>query len=323
MNIKAETANFSPRDLDEIRSNVRAVIENERMTQADAARESGVAYSTFSAFLNGTYTGNNDKPAGDIQIWLSSRQEKKRTARSMPKAPDFQVTPSAENFINAMRFAQAMPDIAVIAGGAGIGKTSCAEYYAATNSNVWLVTMEPNTSTVNTMLAEICETMGVIEKSPTKLSGAIRRKVQGTSGLIIIDEAQHLSPQALDQLRSIYDRAGIGIALLGNETVYSRLEGEGRRSTFAQLFSRIGMRVTQPRARAADVCALLKAWGITEREDLKYLKAIAQKPGALRVLTKVLQLSSMLAAGANEDRTIKHYRAAWERLSTSPQIDAA
>jgi len=314
---------FSPEELADIRTEARAVLDAEGLTQAEGAREAGIAYSTFSAFLNGTYSGNNDKPAGDVQIWLSSRKEKQRTARAVPKSPEFLMTPTAASIITSLRFAQTMPDITVVAGGAGIGKTSCAEHYTATNPNVWKVTMEPNTSSVNTMLSEICETLGILERSPAKLSAAIRRKVQNTGGLLIIDEAQHLSSQALDQLRSIYDRAGVGIALLGNETVYSRLEGEGRKSSFAQLFSRIGMRLTQSKSRTGDACALLKAWGVENKDELRYLKAIAQKPGALRVLTKCLQLASMLAAGADEPRALKHYKAAWERLTTSTHQEAA
>lgn len=317
------TTNFSPEDLEDIRTEVRAILDTERLSQSEAARQAGVAYSTFSAFLNNSYQGNNDKPASDIQIWLSSRKEKAQTASIVPKTPDFIVTPSATNMINSLRFAQAMPDITVIAGGAGIGKTSTANYYASKNPNCWIVTMEPSTASINTMLGQICEAIDIQERSPTKFSASIQRRVRGSGGLLIIDEAQHLSSASLDQLRSLHDLAGIGIALLGNETVYSRLEGEGRKSGFAQLFSRIGMRMTQPRSKPGDVCALLAAWGVTEKEELRYLKAIAQKPGALRVLTKVLKLASMVAAGADEERGIKHYKAAWERLTSSAQVDAA
>lgn len=320
MNAKSEDRNFSIDDLQEIRGRMRAAINEGGMTIVAAATESGIAYSTFSAFMNGTYSGNNDKVAGDAEIWLRSRLEKQRTARTIPTAPEFLLTPTSDAIINSLRFAQAMPDIAVIAGGAGIGKTKTADHYAMTHPNVWKVTMEPNTSSVNTMLSEVCETMGVVERSPTKFSSAIRRRMIGSGGLLIVDEAQHLTTAALDQLRTLHDRSGVGLAIIGNETVYARLEGEGRKSNFAQLFSRVGMRITQQRARPADTCALLKAWNVEDKDELKFLKAIAQKPGALRVLTKVMQVASMTAAGANEERSMKHYRAAWDRLTTSQDM---
>ena len=63
---------------------------------------------------------------------------------------------------------------------------------------------------------------------------------------------------------------------------------------------------------------LIDAWKVTDSDEVKLLTAIALKPGALRRMTKCLQLASMLAAGAGEARSIKHIEAAWDRISHSP-----
>lgn len=312
---------FTAEEMADIRAAVRAIMEAERLSQADVARDSGVKYGTFTGWLGGSYAGNNDRVAGAVQIWLSAREEKKRASAHVPKVPGFQMTPSAEAFLDTLRFAQIMPEISVIAGGAGIGKTTAIGHYARTTPNVWVATMDPSRANINPMLVELCEVMDVVEKSPTRLVRAIGDKIEGSGGLIVVDEAQHLAPVSLDQLRSIYDRYQVGIALIGNETVYSRLEGEGRKANFAQLFSRIGVRVTQARPKAADMCTLIKAWDVTDADEIKLLKAIARKPGALRGMTKCLQLASMLAAGAGEKRTIKHMKAAWDRLSATVQAE--
>lgn len=310
---------FTAEEQKEIRANVRAIMDAEGLSQTDVARESGVKYGTFTGWLAGTYQGNNDRVAGEVQIWLSARTEKKRQASRIPEAPGFQVTQTAGEILEMLGYAQMVPGIVVVAGGAGIGKTKTAEHYMATNPNVWMVTMEPCLSNPYPMLGAIAERMGITEKVQTKLSRAIGRKVSGTGGLILVDEAQHLASKSLDQLRSIHDIYAVGIALLGNEAVYSRLEGEGRTPGYAQLFSRIDMRKTQPRPRAADICTLVKAWGVENSDEIKLLKAIARKPGALRGMTKVLQLASMMASGAGEERSIKHIKLAFERLTTSPQ----
>ena len=83
------------------------------------------------------------------------------------------------------------------------------------------------------------------------------------------------------------------------------------------------MRVTKARPASKDVCQLIAAWGIVDRDEVKLLKAIASKPGALRLMDKCLKVASMSAAGAAQARTIKHIRAAYERLSTSPVTGAA
>lgn len=291
---------FTAEELESIRAEVRAIMETEGLSQADVARASGIAYGTFTGWLSGKYAGDNDRVAAEAQIWISSRAEKKRAAAVLPRVPEFQRTRTAAAFLEVFMFAQTMPEISVVAAAAGTGKTTSAHHYAGTNSNVWLATMNPTTSSVHTMLLELCEVMGIVEKSPSKLVRTIGRKVQGSGGLILIDEAQHLQPQSLDTLRSIYDRHGVGIALVGNEEVYARLEGGGRTAAFAQLFSRVGVRVTRSRPAADDMCKLIAAWGVTADEEVKFLKAIARKPGALRVMTKTLQLASMLAAGRGQ-----------------------
>ena len=316
-----QEATFTPEEIEQIRARVREIMEAEGLSQADVARLTGVAYGTFTGWLAGTYAGRNDKIAGDIQIWLAAREEQRQASSKITAAPDFLKTPTAAEILDMLTYAQVMPDIVVVAGGAGIGKTLTVEHYKGTAPNVWIVTMEPCTRTVYPMLGAIAEEMDVGERVMTKLSRAIGRKVKGTGGLLIVDEAQHLDSKALDQLRSLHDRYRIGIALVGNELVYSRLEGEGRTPGFAQLFSRIGMRHTQAAPKTADMCVLIKAWGVEDAEEIKLLKAIARKPGALRGMTKVLQVASTLASGAGEARTIKHLKMAWERLSSSPRTE--
>jgi DNA transposition AAA+ family ATPase len=117
------------------------------------------------------------------------------------------------------------------------------------------------------------------------------------------------------------DQAGIGIALLGNETVYARLEGGTRAAQYAQLFSRVGMRLARPRALKGDIEKLLDAWEIGGREERALLLAIAKKPGALRNLTKVVRMAHMLAGAEGAERVAEaHLRMAWERLSSGASL---
>lgn len=308
---------FSDEDMDAIRDRVRQIMAADGLNQADVARASGIKYGTFTGWLGGSYQGRNDKIASDVQIWLDSREDQKRVRAVVPEKPEFLPTQTATAILDTLRFAHIIPDIAVVAGGAGLGKTYAVSEYARVNPNVWIATMQPSTSGVYPMLIEIAESMGVTERVLVKLSRAIGRRAQGAGGLIVIDDAQHLSSQALDQLRSLHDLYGVGVGLVGNETVYARLEGEGRKAQFAQLFSRIGVRLTQARPRSSDVGALIEAWGVSDAAEVRFLKAVAAKPGALRGVTKVMQLASMLAAGAAEPRDIGHIKAAWNRLSSN------
>lgn len=315
----ANETTFTPGEMEEIRTKVRTVMEADGLSQKAISTEAGIAYGTFTGWLAGTYAGNNDKVAGDVQIWLAARVERKRQVAQIPEAPGFQATPTATMILGMLGYAQTFKGIVVVAGASGIGKTMTAEYYQATNPSVWLATMEPCTATVYPMLAEVAEAVGVTESVATRLSRAIGRKVKGTGGLIIVDEAQHLDVKAIDQLRTLRDRYKIGIAIIGNEVVYSRIDGQGRTAQFAQIYSRCGPRKCLPGSKPGDMCALIKAWGIENKEEIRFLKAICAKPGALRVMTSTMELASMLAAAASEERSIKHIKAAYDQIS-SPQI---
>jgi DNA transposition AAA+ family ATPase len=136
--------------------------------------------------------------------------------------------------------------------------------------------------------------------------------MEGTHGLLIIDEAQHLSLSAIESIRSIHDKAEIGLVLCGNESVYARLTGGSRAATFAQLFSRIGKRLRLSQPSKADVTALVDAYGITGKDERQALIEISTRPGALRGVVKTLNLAAMLSSGSPVD--LQYITAAWKEL---------
>ncbi len=305
-------------DHEQLRAECRRLKDQESIAFTAQARDCGVAYGSFTNWLGATYAGNNEAIAEKVTHWLASRTERAAAVATLPTAPTFVATPTSTAIMTLFTFAQSSPDIVVVATSAGVGKSTTAEEYKRTRPNVHLITMRPSTSGTHTMLAEIAEVMGIEERTVNKLARAIGRRVHGSNALLIIDEAQHLAPAALDELRSIHDAWGVGIALVGNQTVYSRLEGEGRKSSLAQLFSRVGMRLTQARPRVEDVTALVAAWGIDDPSMTRTLQAIASKPGALRAVSKTLRLATMVAKGSEGPGgsvlTDAHIRAAWKQL---------
>jgi DNA transposition AAA+ family ATPase len=161
----------------------------------------------------------------------------------------------------------------------------------------------------------ICAAVGVREPTPSRRSATLMERVRGSGGLLIVDEAQHLSSGALDQLRTIHDLTKIGVAVAGNSEVFARIDGDGRKGLFAQFRSRIGMRLTRGKPLAADVEAMLDASGVTGAGERRLLRVVANKPGALRGVSKTLRVAHILAAGEGVPMTEAHLRAAAERLS--------
>lgn len=284
---------------------LRMVMDTDRgVTQSRVARETGLSSPAVSAWMSGTYRADTKGIETKVGRWLTAYQERQLEAKRLPAAPSYVATPTSDRILMALSHTQVTGDVAVIYGGAGLGKTTAIRHYTASGLNVWVATMTPASASVVPALEEIAEAVGL----PTNLSGAARlhraivKRVNASGGLLVIDEAQHLSTLALDQVRSIHDATGVGLALVGNEQVYARLTGGTRAVYLDRLFSRIGKRLRLTQATLSDVDRLIGAWQVTGGASRSLLVDVARKPGALRGVTKVLRLAAMRAAAA--DRSI-------------------
>ncbi|MBR0559526.1 AAA family ATPase [Neokomagataea anthophila] len=291
----------------------RSEMQVQGLTVTQAAAASGIAKGTLHAWLAGTYAGvvaNVDEKA---EKWLASCNVKTRVRKQMPRTPDFIMTPSATIFFSVFSYAQAAPDIGLITGNAGVGKTMSAKAYQRENSNVWILTADTSMRSPSAVLRELAELVDATEKRGTRMMASILNRVRDTQGLLIIDEAQNFTTEAIDLLRTINDRAEIGIVFMGNEPLKGRIEGLGRTTSHAQIFSRIGKRKNRARPQISDMNLMLDAWGIDANDLRKTCRWIAGQPGGLRVMNKTLRHAFMLAGDdALEDI---HIEKTWKDLT--------
>lgn len=315
---------ISDEEMEAMRAELRDIMARDGLTQQELADQAGIKYGTYNNWHNARYPGDNQQIARRIRNFLASRRERAKATSALPSAPGFQPTPTAQRVLSILTYAQARSVLTCVAGGPGIGKTTALRRYQATNPNVWIVTCTPSMGRLNNAIAKIAATLGCPERHSARMFDAILRKCDGTRGLLAIDDAQHLETRTIDELRALPDQVDVGIALVGNATVYSRLEGEGRRAEFAQLFSRISARMTQPRPHAKDVQMLLDAWGVTGSDERRLLSVIADKPGALRQMLQTLDMAMVLAAGETDAGDVplvcQHIRDAWAQLN---QVEGA
>lgn len=315
--------NITPIQIDsaELRTRVHAALEN--MSQSDLARLAGTSASTLGRWLAGKYEGDNAKVERQIEAALHALADRQAQSAALPSAPDYIATPTSERIVAALRYAHVASDVVVVYGGAGVGKTQSLTHYAKGAPNVYVATATPASAGVVPALEEVADALGLpIASGAARLHRAICKRLRGTYGLLVMDEAQHLSVAALDQLRSIHDATGCGLALVGNDAVYTTMTGGNRAAYLDRLFSRIGKRVRVGTAGAKDTDAIIAAWGIDATECRKLLRDIASKPGGLRILTKTLRLASMYAAGDSRTVCCADIRAAWREL-TSVELKVA
>ncbi|MCU0946786.1 MAG: hypothetical protein MUF47_00830 [Porphyrobacter sp.] len=127
-----------------------------------------------------------------------------------------------------------------------------------------------------------------------------------------IDEANYLTIESIEEIRSWHDDTGVGICLLGNEELLARIETGRHRDQFARLNRRIAMRHTQRVPLPGDVRAFCDAWGITQPDIRHFLDTIARTPdsGGLGECQQLIESGSMLAAADDRGLSLADLREA-------------
>ncbi len=317
MNADLGKSDFTEEEMSLLREEVKRIRAEEELSWNDIKQEAGIPTSTMSSWVSDKYEGDNPKVAQKVKLWLDAREEQAAMQSALPADLGFQHTQTAGEIITRLNFAQTCGDFALIAGGPGIGKTAAIYQYQKTRPRVTVATMAPSTKSIVSMLSCVVDAMdgALLSSSTTKLAIRLRKSIgDGAGALLIIDEAQQLSELAIEELRAIHDETGIGLALVGNEEIYTRLDGAARQAVFAQVTSRIGVKFKRNRPTKKDVDLMIDALGYENASSRKFLHKIATKPGALRGVKKCVQLATIIANGENRKVEFPDLKAAWAQL---------
>lgn len=293
---------------------VRAEIAREGLSQAAAAAGIGISDAALSQWLRGKYEGDSAAVAEKAGRWLATQSERRDLLARSPAPPEWADTPLAKRAMAALAHAHLAADMCAVYGAPGLGKTLAARRYAGLRPNVWIATATRATRSVTGTLRQVADAMQLrsVPRRAADLEAAAVERLRGSGGLLIVDEAQHLPTASLEELRSLHDASACGLALVGSDPLWLRLSA-GRHPELAQLYSRVGKRVRLGGVTAADVAALLSAWGLQEAGLEFHAGAIAARPGGLRSLVKALSLAR--SAAASKPVRPLHLRAAWRDLA--------
>lgn len=273
--------------------------------------------STLSVWAGGHYDGPDQRFVEAIRKYRHTLASRTELSIDIPEAPGYYETETSKRLTAMLEWAQ-RGRIVYAALGAGLGKTRTAEQFYNCNSNVFLVTIAPSCAGLNSLQKEVLIAFGI--KVQTGSSQILSRQIvdfitSAPNGLLILDEAQHLTTKAIEEVRSWHDKTGIGIALFGNEQVQQTLDGGSRSAAFAQIFSRVAMPLVRSKPYDADIEAMLDAWEVGDLAVRKEVTRIAGYPGALRGATYTLELAHMFAAADKSGLTLRHVQDAWVQLS--------
>lgn len=286
---------------------------------AEIAKRTGIPQGTLSQFGSDRgYAGNEQAVADKVFKYRQLLATQAQITVEAPEVPGYFDTETSSALISLLTWGQ-RGRIVVAAMGPGTGKTSTARHFAACFPNVFLATMSPSTAAMNNMQVEVLDALGEKDAmgGSQKLTQRIVQRVRNLANpLIILDEAQHLSEKSIEEARSWHDKTGVGVALLGNIGVMQRIEGGSRKAHFAQLYSRIGMRMVRPVPLQGDCDRLAAAWNVHGEKEVGFIRKIGQLPGGLRGATMMLELGSMIAVSEGQPLAVDHLQDAWAQLSS-------
>lgn len=278
-------------------------IKNTGASQSRVGKELGVSKATVSLFLSGTYSGNNQELARNVEQLLSMGAARKATAQ----APD--ICLKVRNTIEVEHtagIAHVEGDIALIYGPAGCSKSTSLRHYADNNHGVLYVEADATANTVRSILKLILGAMGEEGRGSTAdLMQRILAKLKGTKKLLILDEAQHLSERSFDAIRAINDKAHVGIVYAGNPSILRRMFGR-QAEGYDQIYSRISNIVClNNNFSKEDVSAIYDGFGFSQ-ECLDYLYRISKRKGGLRLMVKQCRVAQNIALAMGEEFSVEH-----------------
>ena len=256
------------------------------LTGSAIARAIGRSPAVISQYLNDGYPGDVVKLTGLLGDFIRRVEEKERSARVvMPFVP----TATARKVTETVRLAHIEGEITVVYGEAGLGKTVALKQYAKEHADAVLIEVDPG-YTAKVLLEDLCGKLSVnVRGNLHELLEAVINKLQDSGRLIIIDEAELLPYRALEVLRRIHDKTGIGIVLAGMPRLIANLRG--KRGEFVQLYSRIAFALNLGnRLPELDVFSIAGSVDLDTRDPDEVNKALNEvSNGNTRRLSKLLK----------------------------------
>ncbi|MCX9146592.1 AAA family ATPase [Erythrobacter sp. WG] len=291
------------------------------MPWSQLARETGIPQGTLTTFAAGTYAAKDggSNVARKVFQFKQSVEAQAMRQDKLPVNPGYFDTRTSLRMMELLEIAHS-GRMTLIGTGPGTGKTMTIDEYAERTGPVWKATMKPSSNSLHSMIREVQKALGVEPRrlSTADASALVVTRMTGRKGVLVVDEANWLSLEAIEELRYWHDETGVGICFLGNEELVQRIKTGPKRDQLARLQSRIANMHVQRTPEPEDVTAFCDHWGIDQPDIRRYLVTIATTPdsGGLRECKQLVEAASMLAAADDRGLSIGDLRDAQSERAT-------
>lgn len=294
----------------ELHRSLRELMDRNKISITAVARGIGLSTATISQWLNHKYRGDVKKVEDAVRKFLTLQEERKARQETALCDPGFIKTSVASKVFEVASICHVDSDIGVVCGDSGLGKTTAVKQFAAEHAGVILLEADLG-YTARVLFLELHKVLGLdgVGSLHTLFDEAVS-KLRGSGRLIIVDEAEHLPYRALEMLRRLYDRAGVGVVLVGMQRLLGNLRG--LKGDFAQLYSRVGVKAVLSVLRPTDVEEIVHATLPGSNGIWKAFHEATE--GNARVLNKLIKRSAHIAEINGTEITADVIKAAKQTL---------
>lgn len=306
---------ISKEDIVNIQMWARGYRENHDISWPQFSAECGVPAGTLGPFVQGKYGAKDGGSNIARQIYQFRQAVEARSKRKekLPEDPGFFETKTSRRLQHLLTEAHD-GKIVIAATGPGTGKTISIDDYIQKAQPAYKATMRPSTARLLPMILEVHKALGIPStgRMPSAVaSQMVVERLKKRGALLIIDEANYLETESLEEIRSWFDEClNLGIALFGNEELLIRIKSGKHRDQFRRLSRRVGGSTIQQVPFEEDVAAFCDAWGIEAHDIRQFLKTVAlsRDAGGLGECQQLVEAASILAASEGRGLTIGDLR---------------
>lgn len=257
--------------------------DERKYNQAALARLSRISASSFNQIIKGVYAASPAKLLASVESAMRHAEETNSDAVAPVETSVYRLAQTC--CIMARRYR----NFAVFTAFVGVGKTFAIKHYAATHPNTHLIEATP-TMTPQSLVKLLARVVAGFEGkgSIDDKFRAVVDALKDTDSLLIVDEAETLTPHQLHTLRRIRDLANVGIVLCGTEHLSGLIKP--LHGQFDQIRSRTGFWPETVRTISADDAAALvqSGFGAEDVPDEVVARLLQYCKGSARMLVEGL-----------------------------------
>lgn len=259
---------------------IRNWMSEQGVSQAQLARLAHIKPGTLSQVIN-------DKYPTDASKWIAQIQQAIADYQPTGGGADTVVETSVYKLVHtACQMAVRNKNFAVCAAYVGTGKTFAAKAYAAAHNNAHLIEADP-TMTTGVFVDALMQALALppVRTVAAKFANIVKA-LKGSNSLLIVDEAETLTPKVLHLVRRLRDKAEIGVVMLGTEYLSGLIQPE--HGQFDQIRSRVGFWPKVMQSISRDDCTAVVQAQLLDASDDVTERLWTYCKGSIRLLAEGL-----------------------------------